>query len=69
MPLYYIGGSRILERDTEDQIMNNCFAEMCSGSKAGSHSRLMGFCITELSRLASNEEKKKTNMASKKKIK
>ena len=29
-------------------IKNNCVAEMCSGSEAGSYVRLIDFCITQL---------------------
>ena len=28
--------------------VNNCFAEMCSGSEEGSYVRLIAFCISQL---------------------
>ena len=37
---------------------NNYFSEMCSGSEAGSHLRIIDFCKTPLYRLESNKEEK-----------
>ena len=33
---------------SQNRIQSNFFAELCSGSEAGSYSRLMDFCITRL---------------------